>query len=115
MSILNSIKQLLGMTEDYSPFDNELILHINSVFMILHNLGVGPDTPYKIVDSTNTWDEFIDSKDTIEAVKTYVYLKTRLIFDPPTSSIVLESYNRIISELEWRLNVIDNKEEESDE
>lgn len=115
MSILNSIKQLLGMTEDYSPFDNELILHINSVFMILHNLGVGPDTPYKIVDSTNTWDEFTESKETIEAVKTYVYLKTRLIFDPPTSSIVLESYNSIISELEWRLNVIDNKEEESDE
>lgn len=103
-SILTSIKQLLGIMEDYEHYDRDIILHINSVFMILRQLGVGPDDGFTISDKSTTWDEFIPTK-TIEAVKTYTYLKVKLLFDPPMSSIVTEAINRQISELEWRLNL----------
>lgn len=105
-SILTSIKKLLGITEEYTQFDQDLIIHINSVFMVLRQLGVGPVEGFSIKDKTNTWSEFIPSTDTkLESVKTYVYLKVRLMFDPPTSSIVSEAVNKTINELEWRLNV----------
>ena len=104
-SILTSIKKLLGITEEYDTFDNDLIMHINSVFTILHQLGVGPEKGFSIKDESDTWDEYITSKQNLEAVKTYVYLKVRLIFDPPQSSIVAEAIKQQISELEWRLNV----------
>ena len=104
-SILTSIKKLLGIAEDYEHFDADLIMHINSVFMILHQLGVGPSEGFLIKDEDATWDEFIQGETNIEAVRSYVYLKTKLLFDPPLSSAVIESTNRLISELEWRLNV----------
>lgn len=104
-SILTSIKKLLGIAEDYEHFDADLIMHINSAFMILHQLGVGPSEGFLIKDEDATWDEFIQGETNIEAVRSYVYLKTKLLFDPPLSSAVIESTNRLISELEWRLNV----------
>lgn len=105
-SILTSIKKLLGITEDYDHFDADIIMHINSVFTILTQLGVGPSEGFRIEDDTTTWDDFI-STDLIvyDSVKTYIYLQVKLLFDPPQSGTVLESYNRRISELEWRLNV----------
>lgn len=104
-SILTSIKKLLGITEEYTHFDADITIHINSVFAILHQLGVGPEKGYSIVDAQNTWDELLLDSTTLESVKTYTYLKVRLLFDPPTSSSVLDSMTRTISEFEWRIQV----------
>lgn len=104
-SILTSVKKMLGIPEDYEHFDADIIMHINSVFMILTQLGVGPAEGFTIMDEDAIWSDFIQDKKTIESVKSYMYLKVRLLFDPPLSSAVLDSMNRLISELEWRLNV----------
>ena len=103
-SILTSIKKLLGIAEDYEHFDQDIIMHINTVLTILTQLGVGPETGFSIADKSTKWNEFISNKLYYEPVKTYVYLKVKLLFDPPQSSIVLEATNRMISELEFRLN-----------
>ena len=104
-SILTSIKKLLGITEEYTNFDTDIIIHINSVFMILNQLGVGPSKCFRIEDKYATWDEYITEDDDLDAVKTYMYLKVKLLFDPPLSSSVLEANKQLINELEWRLNV----------
>ena len=104
-SILTSIKKLLGIAEEYTQFDDDIIIHINSVFLNLTQLGVGPSEGFLIEDDTATWDDFIGDSNQLQAVKSYVYLKVKLLFDPPLSSSVTESMNRMISELEWRLNV----------
>ena len=104
-SILTSIKKLLGIDEEYTQFDNDIIMHINTVFLNLTQLGVGPEEGFLIEDDAATWDDFIGDSNQLQAVKTYVYLKVKLLFDPPLSSSVIESINRIISELQWRLNV----------
>ena len=108
-SILTSIKKLLGITEEYEHFDQDIIMHINSVFMILTQMGVGPEDGFTISDSTTMWNEFTNDDKKIEAVKSYVYLKVRLLFDPPASSSVMEAMNRSISEFEWRLNIAADK------
>ena len=109
-SILISVKKMLGITADYTHFDDDIIMHINSVFMILHQLGVGPEEGFMIESDRETWDEFIKDEFTIESVKSYMYLKVGLLFDPPTSSNVMEAKNRLANELEWRLNTaVDNK------
>lgn len=104
-SILTSIKKLLGISEDDTAFDTDIIMHINSVFMILWQLGVGPSKGFIIEDETAEWSDFIEDGLNLELVKSYVYLKVKLLFDPPTSSFVMESMNRQIAEFEWRLNV----------
>lgn len=106
-SILTSIKKLLGISEEYTQFDDDIIMHINSVFLNLTQLGVGPEEGFYIEDDTSDWEDFVDveSEPQLHAIKTYVYLKVKLLFDPPLSSAVIESTNRMISELEWRLNV----------
>lgn len=103
-SILTSVKKDLGIAEEYEHFDSDIIRHINSVFMILRQIGVGPTKPFTITDKYDLWSDFLESDD-MEAVKSYVYLKVRVIFDPPSSSGALESMNRLISEYEFRLNV----------
>ena len=103
-SILTSVKKLLGITEDCTDFDSDIILHINTVFTILSQMGVGPEEGFSIEDKSKKWDEFISNKLYFESVKTYVFLKVKLLFDPPLSTAVMESINRMISELEWRLN-----------
>lgn len=107
-SILVSIKKLLGISEEYTQFDDDIIMHINSVFLNLTQLGVGPEEGFFIEDDTADWEDFVDieSNAQLQAIKTYVYLKVKLLFDPPLSSAVIESTNRMISELEWRLNVV---------
>ena len=109
-SILNSIKKLLGITEEYTNFDTDIIMHINSVFMIRNQLGVGPSKCFRIEDEYTTWDEYITEDNDLDAVKTYMYLKVKLLFDPPLSSSVLEANKQLINELEWRLNVQVKKE-----
>lgn len=104
-SILTSIKKLLGIEEDYTHFDPDIIMHINSVFMILNQLGVGPPEGFRIEDDIATWNDYTDNNLMYESVKTYIHLKVRLLFDPPASSSLIEAMNRQISELEWRLNV----------
>ena len=103
-SILTSIKKLLGVAEDYVEFDEDIMTHINSVFLNLTQLGVGPEEGFMIKDDTAEWEDFIKDSIQLQAVKTYVYLKVKLLFDPPLSSSVTESINRMIAELEWRLN-----------
>lgn len=105
-SILTSIKKLLGISEDYEHFDADIIMHINSVLMILTQLGVGPEEGFSIRDKTKTWADFLgEDMALIEGVRSYVYMKVRLMFDPPTSSAAIESMTRLANEFEWRLNV----------
>lgn len=104
-SILTSIKKMLGVAEDYTEFDEDIITHINSVFLNLTQLGVGPEEGFMIEDDTAVWEDFINDSIRLQAVKTYMYLKVKLLFDPPLSSSVTESFTRMIAELEWRLNV----------
>lgn len=104
-SILDTIKKTLGIMYDYEIFDPELIIHINSAFSILYELGVGPSIPYKITSRENTWDEFLEDNTQLENVKTYIYMKVRLVFDPPSNSFVVDAFEKQIQELEWRMNV----------
>lgn len=104
-SILTSIKKLLGITEDYEHFDQDVIMHINSALSVLTQLGVGPEAGFFIEDSSAIWSDFVGNTSKLELIKTYIYLKVRLVFDPPTSSAVIDAINRQISELEWRINV----------
>lgn len=104
-SILTSIKKLLGITEEYVHFDDDIIMHINSVFMILAQMGVGPSAGFSITDESAVWTDFIPESACLEAVKSYMGMKVGLMFDPPSNSIIMEARNRMISELEWRLHV----------
>ena len=101
-NILASIKKLLGINPEYKVFDDEITIHINSVFMILNQLGLGPDGGFAIVNGYEKWSDYCDSKNE-NAVRTFVYLKVRLMFDPPTSSALMDSINNMLAELEWRL------------
>lgn len=103
-SILTSIKKMLGITEEYTHFDPDIIMHINSVFSILTQIGIGPINGFSIKDSSATWNDFMPENPEIESMKSYMYLKVKLLFDPPLTSSVIDSMNRMISELEWRLN-----------
>lgn len=105
-SILNSVKKLIGPDYDYGPFDRDLIMHINSAFMILNQLGLGPNKPYRISGSNEVWTDFMSDIENFQSVIDYVYLRCRLIFDPPSSSFVLSSLKEQQQELEWRLNVM---------
>lgn len=104
-SILNSIKKLLGLSKEYEAFDTDIIIHINTAFMILNQLGVGSKDIFKIQDANSVWSDFLPNSENLESVKTYIYLKVKIVFDPPLNASVLESMKQTINELEWRLNV----------
>ena len=104
-SILISIKKLLGIAKEYVNFDSDIIMHINSVFMVLSQLGVGPVKGFRIEDENDVWSDYIVDEDNLDAVKSYIHLKVKLLFDPPLNSAVLEAMKQTINELEWRLNV----------
>jgi hypothetical protein len=109
-SILTSTKKILGIAEDYTAFDTDIITHINSVFSTLTQLGVGPEDGFMIEDSSSMWDDFYVDDNQFNAVRSYVYLRVRLLFDPPTTSYLIAAFDRQVAELEWRLNV--HREEE---
>lgn len=112
-SILITIKKLLGLGEDYNVFDMDIIIHINMVFNILNQMGVGPKEGFIIKDENDLWSDYVRDSRKLEMVKTYIYLKVRQIFDPGTSSALNNAIEAQISELEWRLNVqVDPGEEE---
>lgn len=104
-SILNSVKKALGIGPDYDAFDTDVIIHINSVFSTLNQLGIGPDEGFMIEDADAKWEDFLLNDKRLNSVKTYVYLKVRILFDPPTSGFVLTALQEQTKELEWRLNV----------
>lgn len=104
-SILTSVKKLLGIDESYTHFDADIIIHINSVFAILNQLGVGPLEGFQITGPEETWNQFLADDKLLNDVRTYVYLKVQLAFDPPTIAAVIESKTKLASELEWRINV----------
>lgn len=102
-SILDDIKKLLNLSKENTSFDTDIIIHINSVFMILNQLGVGPVEGFRISDSTTKWESYITNIDDLDSIKTYIYLKVKMIFDPPLSTTVTESFKESIKEFEWRL------------
>lgn len=108
-SILNTTKKLLGIAEENTEFDLDIILHINSVFTILTQLGVGPNKGFFVTDNSATWSDFIPEGEMMEAVKSYMGCKVRMLFDPPTSSATMQALQNMCNELEWRLNVLCDK------
>lgn len=102
-SILNSIKKLNGIDAADKSFDVDIIIHINSAFMKLNQLGVGPSDGYFIEDAITTWDEYEPNRLIAESIKTFVYIKVRIIFDPPTSSVLLTALQSTMAEEEWRI------------
>lgn len=103
-SILDTTKKLLGLPADYTEFDLDIVTHINSVFFTLNQLGVGPAGGFFISDSSSKWEEFM-GVEAISAVKSYMGLKVRLLFDPPTTSFAIAAMEKQAEEYEWRLNV----------
>ena len=102
-SILTSIKKLLGISEVDTSFDADILMHINSIFVVLWQMGVGPKQPFSITSENETWSDFLPDISEIEMIKSYIYLRVAQLFDPPNSSFVSESQKNLISELEWRL------------
>lgn len=105
-SILTSTKKLLGISADYTQFDLDILMHINSVFATLNQLGVGPETAFYVNDDTEVWGDLLGVETDVNSVKSYVYLKVRLLFDPPTTSFAINAMEKMIQEYEWRLNVV---------
>lgn len=103
-SILTSVKKALGIEEAYTHFDPDIILHINSVFSVLTQLGVGPDEGFSIEGKDAVWASYLTDGKKLSFVKSYMYLKVRLLFDPPQSSAAIDSFERQAKELEWRIN-----------
>lgn len=105
-SILFEIKKMLGINYEDSDFDLDLIVNINSIFSTLYQIGVGDEGSYSITSYDDEWEAvFSDRKDLIDHIKLYTYMKTRMIFDPPTSSTLTEALKGEIAELEWRIQV----------
>ena len=104
-SILDDTKKILGIDAEYTAFDLDVITHINTVFANLQQLGIGPTEGFMIEDSASKWEEFLGTDKNLNPVKTYVYLRVRMLFDPPTTSFHLASLDEQRKELEWRLNV----------
>lgn len=104
-SILNSTKKILGVSPDYTAFDLDIITHINSVFMTLQQLGVGPEEGFMIEDDIPVWEDLLGGDPRLNSVKTYVYMRVRLMFDPPPTSFAINSLQEQIREFEWRLNI----------
>ena len=104
-SILTSIKKLLGITAEYTHFDEDIVLQINSAFSVLTQLGIGPAEGFSIFDASTTWSQFIDNPK-VNFAKTFVFIKVKLAFDPPMSSALIDSYNRQLDEITWRLTVV---------
>ena len=114
-SILTSIKKMLGITAEYTHFDVDIIMHINSVFADLAQMGVGPDDGFYIEDTSTLWDDYLSDSTLLNAVKSYMYLRVKLLFDPASiGSSTLAAYERQISQWEWRLNIQGETEKNTD-
>jgi hypothetical protein len=105
-SILTSVKKVLNLAEDYTFFDPDIILHINSVFSTLNQLGVGPDAGFMIEDATATWADFLDNNPQYNFVKTYMCLSVRMLFDPPSTAHHMQAAQAQIDQYVWRISVL---------
>ena len=103
-SILNSVKKVLGIEADDTSFDEDILMHTNSAFATLNQLGVGPADGFMIEDDVATWDTFLGTDLRLNNVKSYIYLSVRLIFDPPATSFTITALKDQLKELEWRVN-----------
>lgn len=113
-SILNSVKKLLGIDSGYTHYDQDIIVHINTVFAILRQMGVGPSSGFNIYGAAEKWSDYLGSVTNLELVKTYIFMKVKKMFDPSASSSISGAYDEIISELEWRISIeVDPGEEEN--
>lgn len=104
-SILKSTKKILGLAPEFTVFDQDVLTHINTAFSTLTQLGVGPRDGYMIEDDTALWEDYWVDNEHFNAVKTYIYLRVRLVFDPPATSYAIGALEKQLLELEWRLNV----------
>lgn len=104
-SILTSIKKMLGIDEEYDHFDADVIFHINSALMTLNQLGVGPKDGFFVSTDEQTWEEYLGESKKLESVKSYIYLRVKMLFDPPANATIVEAMKQQIAEFEWRLNV----------
>ena len=111
-SILASIKKLIGIEDTETYFDSDIVTGINSAFSSLNQIGIGPDDGFSISDNTKIWSDYLTDVRTLELVKSYVHLKAKLLFDPPSSSSIIDIINKEISEFEWRLNIIKTTKQE---
>lgn len=102
-SILNSTKRALDVPEEYTVFDQNIIMYINGVFSTLNQLGIGPVDGFEIEDDSSTWTNFLGTNVRYNSVKTYMYLRVRMLFDPPATSFLIDALNKQKDELEWRL------------
>lgn len=103
-SILITIKKMLGIDAEDDSFDMDIIVIINSIIPILTQMGIGPSKGYVVLSQENLWSDYLkDNIVNLESIKTYIFLKTKLVFDPPANSTMIEAYNKMISELEWRM------------
>jgi hypothetical protein len=103
-SILDSVKKVLNLASDYESFDQDIVMHINSVFSTINQLGVGPDAGYMIEDKEALWSDFLEGDLRLNNIRTYMYLRVRMLFDPPTIGYLVEAMKEQIKELEWRIN-----------
>lgn len=104
-SILVSIKKMLGLDDEYTPFDTDVLVHINAAFMTLCQMGIGPKEGFSVTDYDQTWSDFLTNKVMLGSVKTWVYLQVKMLFDPPTNSFVMDAYKTQAEQILWRLNV----------
>lgn len=104
-SILKSMKKLLQLPADYDHYDLDVMIHINSVFSTLHQLGVGPKDGFQITGEEEKWADFVGSDPRLNSVQSYVYAKVKLLFDPPSNAFLVTSLEKIISEFDFRLLV----------
>lgn len=105
ISILDSVKKVLNLASDYTPFDQDIIMHINTAFSTLNQLGIGPEAGFMIEDNTSVWSDFLAGDMRLNNVKSYVYLRVRLLFDPPTIGYQMDAMKEQIRELEVRINI----------
>lgn len=109
-SILVNVKKVLGVAESYTAFDEDILMHINLAFSVLNQLGVGPIEGFLIEDKGTEWEEFDVPSVQLNMVKTYIFLKVRMLFDPPTTSYLIDAVTKQINEYEWRLSVFRENE-----
>jgi len=103
-SILKSVKKVLGIDADFTAFDLDILIHINTAFAVLNQLGIGPEAGFMIEDDSAVWADFYGTDPRYNAIRTYVYLKVRIMFDPPQTAYLVEALNAQIREYEWRIN-----------
>lgn len=111
-SILISTKKVLGVSEEYAEFDLDILTHINAAFGVLNQLGLGPDEGFYVEDESSVWEDYITKSSVLSMIRTYVFLKVRFLFDPPTTSFLINAVEEQINQHEWRINVFRESEME---